>query len=280
MSIDHNTDLAERARTELTPLLDSLQVIEYNEGAGSNASGARNAAIALLDTDIVCFLDDDAWPEPDWVEELLKPFSDNSIQMVGSRIIPEWPPGGAPRWFPAEFNWVVGGSWKGLPTVDAEIRNPIAAGMAVRRSALSAVGGFDTSMGHRQGPDTTKRYRPLGNEETDLALRISEAIPGTKIVQRPASVVHHKVTAERMEFKYFARRCWLEGLSKSQTSDRHGTSALRVELSYVLTSLTTGFFGSILALRFARAGAIVAGLSLTTAGWIVGRIQRLLPGRS
>lgn len=267
-SIDHNHDLAERVRTELAPLIDGLQVVEFDAPGGSNSCGARNAGVAALSTDIVCFLDDDAWPEPDWMEELTKAFSDPSVEMAGSRILPEWPDGLTPRWFPPEFNWVVGGSWRGLPSVDADIRNPIGAAMAVRRSALDVVGGFDTNMGHRQG-------RPLGNDETDLALRISEAIPSARIVQRPASVVHHKVTAERMEFRYFTRRCWLEGRSKGQTSDRHGTSALGVELAYVAKYLSTGVLGSLATLRFGRAFSIIVGFSLTTAGWATERLTRI-----
>ena len=269
MSIDHNPELAQRVRDELAPLINGLQVVEFDAAGGSNSCGARNAGIAALSSDIVCFLDDDAWPEPDWIEQLVKAFDDPRVEMAGSRILPEWPDGGAPRWFPPEFNWVVGGSWRGLPEVDAEIRNPIGAAMAVRKSALETVGGFDTNMGHRQG-------RPLGNDETDLALRISEAIPGARIVQRPASCVHHKVTPERMEFRYFTRRCWLEGRSKGQTTDRHGTSALGVELAYVVKYLSTGVLGSIVTLRIGRAVSIIVGFSLTTAGWATERLTRLV----
>ena len=268
LSIDHNPELAQRVREQLAPIIEGLQVVEFNDNGGSNSCGARNAGIDALATDVVCFLDDDAWPEPNWIEELTKAFDDPSVEMAGSRILPEWPAGGAPGWFPPEFNWVVGGSWRGLPDVDAEIRNPIGAAMAVRRTALETVGGFDTNMGHRQG-------RPLGNDETDLALRISEAIPTAKIVQRPASVVHHKVTAERMEFRYFTRRCWLEGRSKGQTTDRHGNSALGVELAYVAKYLSTGILGSLVTLRIGRAFAIITGFLLTTTGWATERLSRL-----
>ena len=85
---------------------------------------------------------------------------------TGGGIGPAWE-GPAPRWMPDEFLWAVGGSYAGMPTETAPIRNVWSASMVVRREIFMAVGGFRTGFGKLGGQN-----RP---EDTELCLRMSAA---------------------------------------------------------------------------------------------------------
>ncbi len=75
--------------------------------------------------DIVVLTDDDTEAEPTWLESLASCFDDPGVVGVTGELLPNWE-GTQPRWFPAEFYWVFGCSYTGLPTEIAPVRNPIA----------------------------------------------------------------------------------------------------------------------------------------------------------
>ncbi|HWI75323.1 MAG TPA: hypothetical protein VNT55_25405, partial [Baekduia sp.] len=153
-------------------------------------------------------------------------------------------------------------------------RNPIGANMAFRRAACADAGGFSHGIG-RVGKT------PLGCEETELSIRVRAAHHGATILQVPGAAVDHLVTAERVEWEYFRRRCWAEGLSKALVTDSVGhDQGLASERTYATRTLPLGVLrgirdalrGDLSGLR--RAGAIVAGLGITTAGFVRGTIAR------
>ncbi len=263
--IDHNPELLDRARDELT----SAQVLP-NHGV-QGLSDARNTGVSACSADVVLFLDDDAVAAADWVEQLSAPFSDPQVVGVGGWADPGWDEPGRPPWFPDTFLWVVGCSYEGLPREIAEIRNPIGCAMGFRRSALLAVGGFSSAVG-RVGT------LPVGCEETELSIRIRQTRPGARILQVPAAVVQHRVTADRRQLRYFLRRCYFEGLSKAAVSARVGRrDSLSSESSYASRVLPRAVAQALGDLRqgdrwgLARASAIVIGLAVTVAGYLVGR---------
>lgn len=234
-------------------------------------SGARNTGVAEATGDVIAFLDDDAFAASGWLDELNAGFSDQSVGGVGGRVVPAWeqPP---PYWLPPEFLWVVGCSYVGLPAVAQEVRNPIGANMAFRRSVFEHVGGFREEIG-RIG--TT----PLGCEETELSLRARAA--DFTIWYRPDAIVHHSVPAERTTLRYFIRRCYAEGMSKALVSALAGrTEGLASERAYVTRTLPHALRDSLLravrgparvdALR--RAAAVVGGVGAAGAGFVRGNV--------
>lgn len=275
--IDHNEDLYER----LIEIVDDVTVVESTGPRG--LSGARNTGVGLADSDIVAFLDDDAEAASDWLERLLVLYDDPDVLAVGGRVEPIWEKG-RPGYFGEELDWIVGCSHRGMPRVASEVRNVIGANMSFRLEVLRQVGGFNLALG-RQGT------LPLGCEETEICIRSKMGAPGSRIVYEPAALVRHHVPAERATLRYMLSRSWSEGISKAQVSQIVGHKrALGPERRYVRSTLPRAVFSGIRDWSrgenpqgLGRAGAVVAVLAWTAAGYVRGRrnavvLDHLSPG--
>lgn len=263
--IDHNQPLLEQARSSFPSDIDVLASADPR-----GLSGARNTGVQHAKGDVVAFLDDDAEADPGWLEELLRQYRTH-VAGAGGVALPVWPGRGRPRWFPREFDWVVGCSYRGLPSSVTPQRNLLGAAMSFRRSVFDMVGTFDTAMG-RLGSV------PLGCEETEFALRIHRTLTGAQLVHVPPAVVHHHVAAERATVAYFLRRCYAEGISKAAVAQRAGSAqALSSERRYVRSTLPRGVVDGLRASfrgdfgGVARSAMICAGLIATTTGYLMGR---------
>ncbi len=170
--VDHNDTLLARCRGAFGP---DVAVVANQDAQG--LAGARNSGVAVATGDVIAFLDDDAAADPGWLEALVEQFADPGVAGAGGLVRPVWPGDTRPRWFPPEFDWVVGCSHRGLPEVVAPVRNPIGASMTMRRRLFDELGGFDTAMG-RVGTV------PLGCEETEFAVRAQPADGGHRVPPR------------------------------------------------------------------------------------------------
>jgi glycosyltransferase involved in cell wall biosynthesis len=265
--VDHSPRLLERVRTGLP------DVVAVANHASAGLSGARNSGVAAARGTVVAFLDDDAVAAPDWLERLTAAYLDERVLGVGGEIEPVWETG-RPRWFPVEFGWVVGCTFRGLPERTSVVRNPIGANMSFRRELFEAVGGFHSGFG-RVGT------RPLGCEETEWCIRAQRRRPDGFMLYEPRARVAHRVTASRVRWRYFTSRCYAEGLSKALVAQVAGKrDALASERSYVARTLPRGVARGLAdagrgdPAGLARAGAIIVGLSVTAAGYLVGRAGR------
>jgi GT2 family glycosyltransferase len=266
--VDHNPELLARARAQL----EGVKVVP---NAGSRGlSGARNTGVRTAESEVVAFLDDDATASPQWLDTLLRGYRDESVIGTGGVVTPRWAEGAGRDWLPPEFYWTIGCSYRGLPERLAAVRNPIGANMSFRRDVIVDAGGFREGVGRL---DTT----PLGCEETELSVRAACVRPGATILHVPEARVHHLVQADRANWRYFRSRCWSEGISKAAVAGHVGTgSGLASERDYVLRALPRGILRGVAdaALGHAdglrRAGAILAGLAFTSAGYLYGRLRR------
>lgn len=269
--IDHNPALLARAQ-------DGLPGVIVTANAGpAGASASRNSGVSVSHGEIVAFLDDDAVASPTWLEALLGPFTSPDVVGAGGRLDPLWA-ASRPRWFPYEFDWAVGGSYRGMPETAVPVRNVWSNNMAIRRSVFDSVGGFRSDfgkVGHRSRP-----------EDTDLCLRASAAQPGGTWVYEPAAIAGHRVPLTRATLRFFLRRCYNEGAGKAELAALNGTDvSTSAERAYTRRVLPQGFARG---LRDAAHGhgseglrslAIAAGLSAATAGFMIGQAATVMQAK-
>ena len=258
--VDHNDHLLSRCASELRDV-----VVIASSGA-PGLSGARNAGFGAARSDVVAFLDDDAEAHEDWVGRVLSAFADELVVGVGGEIEPVWP-GERPSWFPPEFDWVVGCTYQELRHDPYEIRNPIGANMAFRRSVLASVGGFREDLGR-----TASGAR--GCEETELSIRVRQLERRSRILMVPGARVRHTVSPDRVSLRYFLRRCFAEGRSKAMVARGVGAAdALSSERRYAVEVVLAAIArcrpqrGDGRRSRMSQSGSILAGLTVTAVGY-------------
>ncbi len=242
-----------------------------NEGQ-KGLSSARNTGVLASKSEIVAFLDDDAYADDDWLFKLTAPYKNPLTAGTGGLVIPKFVTK-TPDWLPEEFYWTIGCSYKGLPGTTSPIRNPIGASMSYRRQLLIEAGLFDVDMG-RIGKT------PLGCEETEAAIRICQLQDGMQIIYCPESIVSHSVPQERCTINYFLRRCYLEGVSKSMVTRRVGSSGLKSETKHAFVNIPAAIVRNFALLvtkerkQSLKVLALITGLFATSLGYLRGLIWR------
>jgi glucosyl-dolichyl phosphate glucuronosyltransferase len=271
--IDHNASLEQQARRRWPTI-----TVRASDGPVGLA-GARNCGAALARSPIVAFLDDDATAASGWTASLLAAFAADDVHVVGGSAQPQWERG-RPRWFPSEFDWVVGCTHSAMPVERQSSRNVVGCNMAFRRATLLAVGGFDSSVGRTA---TTLR----GCEETECCIRVRHRFGERAVLYDPAITVDHAVPASRGHVRYFLRRCLDEGRSKARVAASVGSAAgLSDERRYVVRTLPRGVAAGLLARDarrsdgIARSLAMLVGLALTVTGYCIESALVAWSGRS
>jgi glucosyl-dolichyl phosphate glucuronosyltransferase len=265
--VDHNPELLAR-------LIAALPGVRVVPNAGERGSSeARNTGVALATGDLVAFLDDDAVAQPGWLAALTAHYNDPEVMGVGGRTAPGWATN-RPRWWPPEFDWVIGCAYTGRePGI---VRNLHGGNDSFRRDVF-ANGGFPPQIAR-----SAQDRRPLSGEATEFCIRASKAWPRRVFIYDDRAVITHRIPEAREKFSYFCSRCFSEGLSKAVVTTSVGLGAgLATERRYTAVTLPAGVLRGLR--RAARgdwaallpAGAIIAGLMSTALGYALGSIRQI-----
>ena len=135
-------------------------------------SVARNTALAAATGEFIAYVDDDAWPDPDWLLYLVHAFATLDCAAAGGPNIP--PP---PRGMMEECVALAPGGPIHVLLTDREAEHIPGCNMAFRVSALRAIGGFDP------------QFRVAG-DDVDLCWRLHDA--GLRIGFHAGASVWHR----------------------------------------------------------------------------------------
>lgn len=143
-------------------------------------SAARNTGLDATTGEIVAYLDDDAWPDRNWLTYIALTFAATDHAAVGG---PNLPPTDE-RGLAACVGNAPGGPVHVLVS-DTEAEHLPGCNMAFRRDALTAVGGFDP------------QFRVAG-DDVDIGWRLRER--GMTLGFHPAAMVWHRRRATLRRF--------------------------------------------------------------------------------
>lgn len=159
---------------------------------------ARNCGLrhALsLGADFVAFLDDDEWPDPDWLEQLLEGAVINDAALVQGRVIPEYI-ATPPAWV-KEAGLFDGGRDEKSLVKGQTLSYAATNNLLVRVDVIRAVGAFDEWWGTQ------------GGDDTEFTLRASRF--GFRIAWWPDAIVHEWIAPDRMTLRWIFRRGFRSG---------------------------------------------------------------------
>jgi len=225
--VDRNVSLFELLQNE--PLGANVRVM-LSEGRGVCA--ARNTGASACESEILLFIDDDVFPDREWLATMTSMLCRDSVAGAGGNILPYYIDGA--RELPSEILWLVGCTYRGHPLGDVPITRPIGSTMAFRREAFIAVGGFDA----RFGPSSARRTS--SNEELALSENIRKRYGANVIRYQPESIVHHRVPKTRTTLQYLIQRSWVEGTSKAEVSLAHVGDVLNHDQRYLIGTMLPG----------------------------------------
>lgn len=164
------------AKLSFSPM---IKAVPFDE---ANIAAARNRGVSQSAGEIVAFVDDDAQPETRWLDHLIAPFADPAVAAAGGYVLGR--NGISLQWRGRVIDHL--GREQDIPLTgeNATILTPPSGSavktegtnMAVRRSVLALMGGFDPAF---------KFYL----DETDLDMRLGNMGVSTAIV--PLAQVHH-----------------------------------------------------------------------------------------
>jgi glycosyltransferase involved in cell wall biosynthesis len=179
----------------------------------ANLSASRNIGIELAKGEIVAFIDDDAYPEPEWLAQMVEPFSDESVGAVGGIVFDhtgfsyQYEYRTATRLLNCNWAAMNNGEHLCFPC-SYEFPYPPGGNAAYRRSALLEVGGFDEEIEYY-------------GDETDVTVRLIDA--GYLVRNIVGGYIHHKSAASNIRNNERIVRNWYPIIkNKIYFSIKHG----------------------------------------------------------
>jgi O-antigen biosynthesis protein len=258
--VDHHPAMLERVQQTWDGWVKAYANIHPKGSAGS-----QNTSLEVVTSDIVAFIDAAAVATPSWLEHLLRHYESPSVIAAGGFTTPSWLPR-QPRWYPEEFFWSVGGSYKGLPEKLSPVRNLWGGNISFRRSLMIHVGGFleTPELGNVGATHSS-------SDETEPCMRLRQHNPNGVILFDPKARVYHKVPVHKATYSYFLSRCRCEGRSKAVIRQLAQQDGLSSETTHVKKTLLPAVLRALGQWNIAKAAAIISGILMSSVGFLEGK---------
>ena len=184
----------EGAAKEIVTARDRADSIHYVHLGAGNIAAARNEVFRQVPRgiDLIVCIDDDEFPEPQWIEELLLVQRDTDADMVVGPVRPRFPE--------STPEWILQGDFFDLGEAHdrSELHDGITGNALLRRSSIEALGlYFDERLGTSGGED-------------QLFFR-SAIARGANVRYSAHAVVHEPVALARLSVRYLVRREFRKG---------------------------------------------------------------------
>lgn len=202
-----DNDSAGSAASSVEPFQSSRTLaVRYVAEPTQGIPLARNAGMSAVpdDAEFFCFIDDDEWPGPTWVDELLKTQRVTSADCVHGAVIPVYPEA-APTWLVKSR---VFDSWQfadQAPLKEAASNNVLISTAFIRRT------------GHR----FDERMRMTGG--SDYLFFQQAAALGMRIAWSAAARVYEEVPTSRLTLRWVIQRQYRLGNTFSVSERLAGT---------------------------------------------------------
>ena len=228
----------------------------------------RDMALAYAEGEILAFLDDDAYPDRDWLKNAVKYFQDPEVAAIGGPAVTPPSDGLLQKASGYVYASLLGGgnyAYRYVPQKMREIDDHPTCNLFVRKLVFEQLGGFDTS------------FWP--GEDTKLCLEMTRDL-GKKIIYAPDVVAYHH---RRPLFGPHLRQVHNYALHRGYFAKRFPETSLK--LSYFLpTLLVAGITGGgAIALffpplrSFYLAGLLVYLIAVTSSAAVTSRHLLLTP---
>jgi GT2 family glycosyltransferase len=224
-----------------------------NDNGIGRMTASRNIGVLHSTGSIIAFVDDDGYATPNWLENLLRAYDDESIGAVGGRVLQNGAV--ARQWDPDKVGKVLssGVLYAGFDSDPGKmlyVDHIMGCNMSFRREVIAQLGGF------------REDYPGISGicEDSDMSLRVRKA--GWKIAFVPDAVVDHVAAPQVRGRRFDARYSFYSGHNSVILLIRNRGLFAPVVVRYVATY---GWEATVDGVRQAgaaivRAGAYVTGL--------------------
>jgi glycosyltransferase involved in cell wall biosynthesis len=163
--------------------------VEYNQGL----SFARNKGVVESNGDFICFIDDDAIADKNYLK-IISDFIQNKPDLggLGGKIIPLFIDG-KPEWMNKFMLGVVGYVNYSDQIIELTKKYPIGCNMVYKREILIEVGMFNVDLGRKGSSGEA-------SEEKDIFFKVRNK--GFKIYYLPDAKVQHIIESNRLTNEY------------------------------------------------------------------------------
>jgi glycosyltransferase involved in cell wall biosynthesis len=181
--------------------------VRYVSEPQAGISFARNRALSEAHGEYLAFLDDDAWADENWLENLSATISSMkpAPECLVGPVSLVWD-GARPDWFPSRFETLLCrydmGDTPRFLDADGYL---LTTNSIFQREALLKLGGMRTDLGHR-------RKSLIGGEDNDIFKRL--IAHGYRVFYQPNARVFHPVPRERQTRRFLLRRLLWDGASQ------------------------------------------------------------------